>query len=80
MSNDLQRTSRFKGTAHEIGFSIGQILGPRLAQLIGRYINGSAASLDQQKLRAGALPWLRRLPRRLQEEFEGVAQGAHVPL
>jgi hypothetical protein len=33
-----------------------------------------------QKLCAGALPWLRALPERFQQEFEGIAEGAGIPL
>jgi len=80
MSNHFERIYRFKGTAHEIGFSVGQTLGLRLEKTVNRYVTGLAASTDQQKLRAGALRWLRKLPRRFQEEFEGMAQGAHIPL
>jgi hypothetical protein len=32
------------------------------------------------KLRTGALAWLRSLPARFQEEFEGLAEGANLPL
>ncbi len=32
------------------------------------------------KLHQGALPWLRRLPKRFQDELEGMAEGARLPL
>ncbi len=31
-------------------------------------------------MRAGALLWLRNLPARYQEELEGLAEGAKIPL
>jgi hypothetical protein len=37
-------------------------------------------SKDLEKLHAGALPWLRTLPKRFQDEFEGMAEGADIPL
>lgn len=63
--------------------TIGKVLADRLQDNIDRYIaNGPAkhGSIDWQRLRDGALPWLRCLPQRFQDELEGMAQGANVPL
>ena len=78
-----QRLYRFAGTPKEIGLALGRRLGARLAQNIARYIEtgpGRHGAIDRHKLRAGALPWLRSLPQRFQEEFEGIAAGADLPL
>lgn len=37
-------------------------------------------AVDMDKLRTGALPWLRSLPMHFHEEFEGLAEGANLPL
>jgi hypothetical protein len=80
MNSYLDRISHFKGTAYEIGFAAAQKLGHRLVQIIDSYIGGVAASKDLQKLRSGARHWLYSLPHRFQDEFEGMAAGANVPL
>jgi hypothetical protein len=80
MNNYLDRIYHFKGSPHEIGFTAGRTLGAKLEQNIRHYITRREASSDMDKLRQGALPWLRRLPKRFQDEFEGLAQGANLPL
>jgi hypothetical protein len=80
MNSHLDRISHFKGTAYEIGFVAGQTLGHRLVKIIDPYIGGVAASRDFQKLQSGARPWLHTLPMRFQDEFEGMADRANVPL
>jgi len=80
MENHLDRTQRFKGTPYEIGYSIGQTLGGKLEETFTHYIANMADSSDMQKLHSGALPWLRNLPERFQDEFEGMAAGANIPL
>lgn len=80
MSDHLNRIHRFKGTPYEIGFAFGRALGDKLEQTFTHYINSMSDSIDMEKLHAGALPWLRNLPKRFQEEFEGMAEGANVPL
>jgi hypothetical protein len=78
-----QRLCRFAGTPKEIGLALGRTLGARLAQNIERYIEtgpGRHGAIDWRKLHSGALPWLRSLPQRYQEEFEGIAAGADLPL
>jgi hypothetical protein len=77
------RTRRYAGTPREIGLAAGRALGPRLAATIERYIRErpqDPAELDVEELRRGALPWLRSLPARFQEELEGLAEGAGLPL
>jgi hypothetical protein len=54
----------------------------RLARTIDRYIAIGPAShgtVDLDELHRGALPWLRRLPARYQDELEGMAEGSGVP-
>ena len=80
MDRHLNRISHFKGTPYEVGIRAGRKLGSRLQQIIELYISGVAASKDLQKLRSGALPWLCSLPQRFQDEFQGMADGADVPL
>jgi hypothetical protein len=80
MNSHLDRISRFKGTPYEVGLNAGRKLGSRIEQIINLYITGVAASKDLKKLQAGALPWLYSLPKRFQDEFEGMADGAHCPL
>ena len=77
------RTYHFKGTAKEIGISMGLALGNRLAQNISLYIRKRPSDpniLDLDKLGSEALPWMRSLPERFQDEFEGLAEGANIPL
>ena len=76
----LDRIQHFKGNPYEIGFDIGRALGARLEQTINHYIAGREYASDMTKLREGALPWLRRLPKRFRDEMEGMAEGANLPL
>lgn len=80
MKSHTDRISHFKGDPYEIGFAAGRALGNKLEQTISCYIAGQQTSKDMEKLRAGALPWLRTLPERFQHEFEGMAAGAGIPL
>ena len=80
MENYLDRIHHFKGNPYEAGFAAGRALGAKLEQTLSHYIASMESSSDMGKLHAGALPWLRRLPKRFQEEFEGMAQGAGIPL
>lgn len=80
MNSHLHRIQHFKGSAHEIGLTAGRIIGERLEHNICRYISFLGNSIDMERLRAGATPWLRRLPQRFQEELEGLAAGAGIPL
>jgi hypothetical protein len=62
---------------------MGQSLGPRLGANIEHYVRErtpSSGNLNAGLWRAGALSWLRTLPRRFLDEFEGLAQGAGLPL
>jgi len=71
------------GSPFEIGCTMGQTLGSRLAANIERYCRERvpvSVSLDRQAWQSGALPWLRNLPPRFLEEFEGLAQGSGLPL
>ncbi len=80
MNDHLDRIYHFKGTPREIGFAAGRKLGNRLEQVVNYYIANQPVPKDLEKLHTGALPWLRSLPTRFQEEFEGLAEGAHIPL
>jgi hypothetical protein len=74
------RISRYRGSPHEIGLAAGRALADRLEGNIAHYIARREHETDMRKLRQGALPWLRGLPGRFQEEFEGMARGASLPL
>ena len=80
MDKYLNRIHHFKGHPRAIGFAAGRALGPKLEQTISHYITSLENSSDMEKLHEGALPWLRGLPQRFQEEFEGLAEGANLPL
>ena len=80
MSSHLDRIRHYKGTPREIGFAAGLALGATLEQTVDRYIACRACAVDMAKRHEGALAWLRRLPRRFQEELEGMAEGAGLPL
>src|SRR5512144_2439174 len=80
MVNYLNRIYHFKGNPREIGITAGRMLGNKLEQTIRHYIARQEDSKDMQKLHAGALPWLQSLPKRFQDEFEGMAEGANIPL
>jgi hypothetical protein len=80
MENYLNRIQHFKGNPREAGFAAGRSLGEKLEHTLSHYIAGVESSSDMSKLHAGALPWLRGLPKRFQDEFEGMAEGAGIPL
>ena len=80
MNNHLDRIYQFKGNPHEIGLAAGRALGAKLEQTLAHYIARREHASDMTKLHQGALPWLRRLPKRFQDEFEGMAEGAQLPL
>jgi hypothetical protein len=83
MASTAPRLYHLQGSARAIGLAIGQRMGPRLEQNIGHYLHhGSAryAGLDWDRLRRDALTWLHRLPGRFQDELEGLALGAGLPL
>jgi hypothetical protein len=80
MNNYASRISHFKGNPREIGFAAGRMRAAALAQAISHYIASLENSKDVEKLHTGALPWLRSLPKRFQDEFEGMAEGAGIPL
>lgn len=78
-----QRVHHVKGRARDVGFALGQMVGPRLECLITHYIQhgpGQHSRLDWGKLRRGALQWFRGLPERFQQEMKGLAEGSGVPL
>ena len=80
MNSHLDRIYRFKGTPREIGFTAGQMFAGTLEHTINRYITSVEDFKDMEKLHAEALPWFRILPKRFQDEFEGMAEGAGIPL
>jgi hypothetical protein len=80
INNHLNRIYHFKGHPREIGFTAGRRLGNRLEQTLNYYIANQPIPKDMEKLHTGALSWLRSLPLRFQEEFEGLAEGANIPI
>ena len=79
----MSRIYHLTGTPYEIGFGMGQALGSRLEANIKQYICQripQGVTFDKVAWRKGALPWLRDLPERYLEEFEGLASGAGLPL
>ena len=80
MNDHLDRIHHFKGSPREIGVAAGRALGSKLEQMINHYIAAQQDFKDMEKLRARSLPWLRNLPKRFQDEFEGMADGANIPL
>jgi predicted choloylglycine hydrolase len=80
MNNHLDRIHHYKGDPFEIGFAAGRALGGKLERMINHYLDSQQNFKDMEKLRTEALPWLRNLPKRFQDEFEGMAEGANIPL
>ena len=80
LNNYLDRIYQFRGNPRQIGFTAGRTFTSKLEQTINHYIASVEDFKDLEKLRAGALPWLRALPSRFQDEFEGMAKGAGIPL
>ena len=75
------RVCQLAGTPFEIGVAMGRHLGPQLERNIGRYVGGRAPHIPAtEERRQAALAWLRTLPERYQQEFEGLAAGAGLPL
>ena len=71
------------GSPFEIGYALGRSIGSRLEANIERYVRERVPHgiiLNIETWRSGALPWLRSLPARFQEEFEGLAEGSGLPL
>jgi len=83
MRTHAERVVRLCGTPREIGVQMGARLGSRLDANIARYALERAPAVPdahEGAWRRGALHWLRSLPERYQEEFEGLAQGAGLEL
>lgn len=83
VGNTTARICHLKGNPGAVGFAIGRRMGARLEQNIRRYLAagpGKHGGLDWEKLRHGAMPWLHNLPQRFQEELQGLAEGANLPL
>jgi hypothetical protein len=73
----------YGGSPRDVGRAVGRALRLRLEANIANYLRRrpqSPDALDLDELRRGAIPWLRRLPERFQEELEGLAEGAALPL
>ena len=71
----MTESSVSRARPYEIGFAAGRALGAKIEETINHYIASLENSSDMEKLHAGALPWLRGLPQRFQEECEGIAEG-----
>ena len=78
-----ERVYHVTGSPFEIGYTMGRSLGAKLETNIERYTRERIpphVTLDVERWRAGALPWLRNLPPRFRDEFQGLAEGAGLPL
>jgi hypothetical protein len=80
INTDNDRIVHLKGNPREIGFKAGCMLGDRLEQMVNQYIAEQPYPKDMNKLHSGALPWLYSLPKRFQDEYEGLAEGAKISL
>ncbi len=83
MSNEEAKTLRLQGNARQVGFQLGKAMDTRLECNIQRYIEQGLVRLsliDLEKVRHGAMSWLRRLPNHFQEELEGISKGAGIAL
>jgi hypothetical protein len=80
MRDYLDRIQHFRGSPYEIGLVAGRTLGAKLEYTINHYVASRENASDMTKLHQGALPWLRRLPKRFQDELRGMAEGANLPL
>jgi len=83
MNTMSSRSLRAGGSPYEIGKALGARCGSLLGQTIDTYIQQGPSrfgSVDVSRLRPGALPWLRHLPQRFQDEIEGLADGSGLPL
>lgn len=72
---DNNRICRLKGTPREIGSNHGRALKDIFEEYVYLYVEDGLQTLnliDLEKLRCAALPWLRKLPLRFQEEIEGL--------
>ncbi len=79
-NHHLNRIYHFRGNPREIGLAAGRMLGSSLGQKLSHYVASQPIPKDMEKLHAGAVSWLRSLPPRFQEEFEGLAEGANIPI
>jgi len=83
MDEYKNRIYHLKGSPFEIGLAMGQRLSSKLEANIERYVRERIppdVPFDAERWRSGAIPWLCNLPARFQEEIEGLAQGARLPL
>ncbi len=83
MVEKSNRISYAEGTPREIGLSAGRRLGKKLARNIAYYIRNRPLrldALDRTKTQAAGMSFFRSLPARFQEEIEGLAEGAELPL
>jgi len=78
MDDHLTRVNHFKGNPYEVGLATGRLLGKRLEQTIDHYIEGMKPISDMGKLHEGAMSWLQSLPKRFQEEIQGITEGANI--
>jgi hypothetical protein len=83
MNDHESRVLRLRGTPFEIGQTAGRRMGARLAANIDEYVRERVppgTRFEPEAWEAAALPWLRALPDRFQQELEGLAAGSGVPL
>jgi hypothetical protein len=83
MSETEKRISYLKGSPYEMGYTMGQVLGPKLKTNISEYTNRRVATAPYKRTNASgkaSMDWLMSFPRRFQDEFLGLAEGGNLPL
>lgn len=82
MSGSDSRVLSARGSARDVGLTLGRAVGERLRTSIETYIGrrlGEDSRTDGD-VRRRACDWLAGLPRRFQEEIEGLSSGSGVPM
>jgi hypothetical protein len=83
MTTSHPRIAQASGSPYAVGFSLGQQIGMQLGENIAHYLQQGPVGqrgISLPQLREGALAWMRSLPVRFQQEMEGLAAGAGIPL
>lgn len=71
------------GTSYNVGFQVGKHLGPALADYIDAYLLAGPykrETFDYGRHQQESLSILHHFPQRYQQELEGIAHGAKIPL
>ena len=78
-----RRIIRVSGSPYETGLYLGRAVRGRMEVNIERYLDAITArygELDRDRLALRGQTWYRELPMRFQEEIQGLAEGANIPL